>query len=126
MNLTTKTEIAGAETTVLTPKYYDILKKIVQVVLPAFITLYLGLAQLWDFPNPEKVAGSAALINTFLGVIVGISARRYVQSDASTSGEFVVTEDPGGPVGYRLALNDPPELLADQERITFKVNKVPV
>lgn len=126
MNLTTKTEIAGAETTVLTPKYYDILKKIVQVVLPAFITLYLGLAQIWDLSNPEKVAGTAALINTFLGVIVGISGRRYSQSDAGTSGEFVVTEDPGGPVGYRLALNDPPELLADQERITFKVNKVPV
>lgn len=113
------------EVRVITPVVYDWVKRFVQIILPAFSALYLGLAQLWNFPEPEKVVGTIALLTTFLGLCLGISANRYVQSNAGTSGEFVVAEDGGGPAGFRLVLNDPPELMADQERITFKVNKVP-
>jgi type III secretory pathway component EscV len=128
MSLTQKVEKTTAantttETTVITPVVYDWIKRFVQVILPAFSALYLGMAQLYDWSSPEKVVGTVALITTFLGVSLNISSGRYVQSDAGTVGEFVVNEDGGGAAGYRLVLNENPEDLANQERITFKVNK---
>lgn len=126
MSVTQKADIAGAQTTVIKPDIYDLMKKFVQIILPAFSALYLGLAQLWEWPEPEKVVGTVALITTFLGICLTISASRYSQSDAGTVGDFVVMEDGGGAAGYRLALNAEPEAMADQERITFRVQKTPV
>jgi len=124
MKVTNTVDTAGAETVVLTPQVYNFIKKLVQIVLPAFSVLYLGLSELWGFPAAEKVVGSVALLTTFLGVLIGITGARYASSDAGTSGEFVVTEDGGGASGYRLVLNADPEQLANQEKITFKVHKV--
>src|SRR5690606_8555681 len=101
----TDTEEVGEELTVLKPHVYDVLKKLVQVWLPAFSALYLGIAQQWGIPQPEKVVGTVALVTTFFGIILGVSSNRYNSSDAGTVGEFVVAEDEGGAAGYRLVLN---------------------
>ena len=114
------------QVTVMKPGVYDVVKKLVQVILPAFASLYFGLAQIWGLPAADEVVGTAALVTTFLGVSLGISHNRWKSSDAGTVGEFVVQEDGGGAAGYRLVVNEDPEAMADKERITFKVNKQPV
>lgn len=58
-------------------KVYDILKWIVQIGLPAASTLYFTLASIWGFPNTEYVVGSIAAVETFLGVVLGISTVQY-------------------------------------------------
>lgn len=58
-------------------KTYDVLKWIAQILLPALGALYFGLAQIWGFPYGEQIVGSVAVIDTFLGVILGISTSNY-------------------------------------------------
>lgn len=56
---------------------YDLLKWIAQYLLPAIGTLYFALASIWGFPYPNQIVGSITAIDTFLGVILGISTNQY-------------------------------------------------
>jgi hypothetical protein len=58
-------------------KTYDILKYIAQIVLPAIATLYFALAGIWSLPYGEEIVGTITAIDTFLGVILGISSSNY-------------------------------------------------
>lgn len=58
-------------------KVYDVLKFIAQIVLPALATLYFGLAQIWSLPYGEQVIGTIAVIDAFLGAVLGISTYNY-------------------------------------------------
>lgn len=58
-------------------KVYDVLKFICQIVLPAIGTLYFALAGIWGFPYGEQIVGTITAVDTFLGVILGISTIDY-------------------------------------------------
>jgi hypothetical protein len=58
-------------------KAYDILKYIAQIVLPAVGTLYFALAGIWGFPYGEQIVGTITAVDTFLGVVIGISNANY-------------------------------------------------
>ena len=58
-------------------KVYDILKLISLFLLPAIGTLYFALAGIWGFPYGEQVVGTITAVDTFLGVVLGISTARY-------------------------------------------------
>ena len=58
-------------------KTYDILKWIAQLLLPALGTLYFALASIWGFPYGEQIVGTITALDTFLGVILGISTAQY-------------------------------------------------
>lgn len=61
----------------LNDKTYDTLKWIAQLLLPALATLYAALAGIWGFPYGEQIVGTITAIDTFLGVILGISTANY-------------------------------------------------
>lgn len=65
----------------LSNKVYDILKYIAQIVLPALATLYFALAGIWNFPYGEEVVGTITAVDTFLGVILGISTANYKKNE---------------------------------------------
>lgn len=58
-------------------KAYDILKWIAQYLLPAAGTLYFAIAGIWGLPYAEQVVGTITAVDTFLGVILGVSAAKY-------------------------------------------------
>ncbi len=58
-------------------KTYDVLKWIAQFLLPAAGTLYFALAGIWGLPYGEQVVGTITAIDTFLGVLLGISSANY-------------------------------------------------
>ena len=58
-------------------KVYDVLKWIAIYLLPALGTLYFALASIWGFPYGEQIVGTITAIDTFLGVILGISTSQY-------------------------------------------------
>lgn len=58
-------------------KLYKILKWIAMIFLPAIGTLYFALAGIWGFPYAEQVVGTITAVDTFLGVILGISTMQY-------------------------------------------------
>lgn len=68
-------------------KTYDMLKWIAQYALPALGTLYFAIAGIWGLPYTEQVVGTITAIDTFLGVILGVSTMQYNKnvetSDAS-------------------------------------------
>ena len=61
----------------LSYKLYDILKWVAMYLLPALGTLYFALAGIWGFPYGEEIVGTLTAIDTFLGVILGISSAQY-------------------------------------------------
>lgn len=58
-------------------KLYDVLKWIAMYLLPAFGTLYFAIAGIWGLPYGEEIVGTLTAIDTFLGVILGISSANY-------------------------------------------------
>ena len=58
-------------------KVYDALKWIAMYLLPALGTLYFALAGIWDFPYAEAIVGTITAVDTFLGIILGISTIQY-------------------------------------------------
>ena len=61
----------------MSDKMYDVLKWIAQLFLPAAATLYFALANIWDLPYGEEIVGTITAIDSFLGVILGISSKAY-------------------------------------------------
>ena len=58
-------------------KLYDVLKWIAMYLLPALGTLYFALSGIWGLPYGEQIVGTITAIDTFLGVILGISTTKY-------------------------------------------------
>ena len=58
-------------------KLYNVLKWIAMLFLPALGTLYFALAGIWGLPYGEQIVGTITAIDTFLGVILGISTAQY-------------------------------------------------
>lgn len=102
---------------------YDLLKFIAQIVLPATGALYFGLSEIWGFPNGAEVVGTITVVVTFLGALLGVSAKQYSQSDARFDGtvEVVETDDTKH---FELVLDGDPYDLDTRDELVFRVNKV--
>ena len=61
----------------LSNRTYDILKWVALVFLPALGPLYFALAGIWNFPYGEQIVGTITAIDTFLGVLLGVSSMKY-------------------------------------------------
>lgn len=105
----------------LNGKVYDVLKQVAQIWLPAAGTLYFALAQIWHLPSAEEVGGTVIALDTFLGVVLGISSVGYNNSEAKFAGDLVVLANPGGPVTFSLQGNVPLEEMAKAGEVLFKV-----
>lgn len=123
--MTNPTPVPAAEAgIILKSSTYEKLRWFVQIVLPAFSALYLGLAQLWGLPEPEKVVGTIALLTTFLGVVLLISRNNFNRSDAGYDGTMVVISDPGGPKTFSMELDTSPEMLEYKDKVVFNVKNL--
>ena len=61
----------------LSTKVYDVLKWIALYFLPALGTLYFALSGIWNFPYGEQIVGTITAVDTFIGVLLGISTNTY-------------------------------------------------
>ncbi len=66
---------------------YDLLKAIATYVLPGLGTLYFALAGIWGWPYGQEIVGSLTAVDTFLGVLLTISAKSYVSETTTESEE---------------------------------------
>ena len=101
-------------------RVYDVLKWIVQIVLPAIATLYFALAQIWGLPKAEEVIGSIASITIFLGAILGISTAAYNRSDNKYDGQIIISQTDEKKL-YNLELSGDPETLDTKQSVLFKI-----
>lgn len=61
----------------LPDKWYDILKWIALICLPALATFYVALSGVWGWPYADEVAKTATAICTLIGALIGISTASY-------------------------------------------------
>lgn len=109
-----------------TNRLYDILKVVAQIVLPALATLYFTLAQVWGWKHGAEVVASITAIDTFLGVLLTMSTKKYYQTGSNFDGEVELTPEDGG-VNARLVANRSLEDLADEpgkHSIEFNIKRV--
>lgn len=105
---------------VLTDKQYNILKWIVGIVIPAVGTLYFGVAKIWNLPAGEQVLGTLIVSQAFLGALLGISTKRYKDSDARYDGTLTTTETPTKKI-VSVETNIHPDDLAKKDEVILKV-----
>lgn len=104
---------------------YEKLKQSSLYVLPALAALYFGIAQIWGLPKAEEVVGTVAVLETFLGVLLGVSNRQYENSDAKYDGSIDVAPDvsPDGDPITNLGFSLDPEGVATKDEIVLKINR---
>ena len=61
----------------LSDTWYDVLKWVCLVVLPALGVLYSVLAGLWGWPYVEEIPATIMAVEAFLGAILGVSTAQY-------------------------------------------------
>lgn len=61
----------------LSDKWYNILKWVALIVLPALGTFYFTLATIWGLPYAEQIVGTVTAVDTLLGALLGISTSQY-------------------------------------------------
>lgn len=97
---------------VLNSKVYDILKWLVQIVLPAIGACYAALAALWGFPYAEQVVGSISAICVLMGACMKVSTSNY-------TGEGTLTIDGDE---YALDLDNDASTLVGKKTVMVTVN----
>jgi len=105
----------------LSNKTYNKLKALVQIILPAFSTLYFALAAIWSLPNAEQVVATSAAFTLFLGTVLGISTRSYKNTAHPFDGTLDVSIGDTGIKTYSLELFTDPEQLDSKDVVRFKV-----
>ena len=69
-------------------KFYDVMKYVLTIAVPAFIAFYLGIANLYGLDNGEIVTGTVALVATFLGALLNISSANYRKGGGNDNGQI--------------------------------------
>lgn len=106
----------------LTNRLYDALKFVAQIFLPALGTLYFTLAGVWELPYAEQVVGTIVAVDTFLGVLLGLSTKQYEQT--KYDGEVNVVPDEVNQVtDLNFKITPDVDKLAGQKEIVLKVNR---
>ncbi len=68
-------------------KVYDVLKWVAQIALPALATLCVAVCGIWKLPYTEQIVCTVTAIDTFLGVVLGISSAQYKKNAGSSGTE---------------------------------------
>lgn len=108
--------------TLFSNKVYDVLKFVALVLLPALGTLYFTVAAITGLPYGEEVVGVIVAVDTFLGVLLGVTTAQYKNNDDRFDGEVHVQRVPGtdeSAVGFAVDSS----AVVGKDEIVLKVKK---
>lgn len=108
--------------TLFSNSVYDKLKFVALVLLPALGTLYFTIAATTGLPYGEEVVGIVLAVDTFLGVLLGLSTNQYRNNDDRFDGEVHVQRVPGtdeSTVGFAVDSRS----VVGKDEIVLKVQK---
>lgn len=106
-------------------KFYDFLKYLALLVLPALGAVYFVLTEVSELPSPTRVLGALLIVILLLGIVLTLSSRAYAVSDARFDGQMDV-QDIGDRTVVQMAFNDQDQLMAvtGKKEVVFKVNQI--
>ena len=101
---------------------YDLLKRIVTLLLPGIATLYAAIGAAWDFPNTEAVVATLAAVATFGGVLMSFSTKSWNESNSKYDGELITAgyDEITGLPDLQLKITNDPREFVDRETIRFR------
>lgn len=105
---------------VMNPGLYNKLKFTALTVLPALTTLYFAIGSVWNLHHLTEVIGTMTAVDTFLGVLIGLSAATYNKSGAGLVGHISIVQDADSK-RYILELNGEPSDIDSMKTATFSV-----
>lgn len=70
----------------LPDKWYNILKWVVVIFLPALNVAIFGLGELYGF-DAHYVCGTITIVQTFIGALIGVSTYSYNKEQAAKNDE---------------------------------------
>jgi hypothetical protein len=106
-------------------KWYNILKYVAIVALPALATFVLALFLLLGLDGGATIAGVITLTDTLLGTLLGISTKNYNRDDSNFDGFLEpngIHEDTGLP-NLKMVVTSTPEEILQGDRVRLKVRK---
>jgi hypothetical protein len=101
---------------------YNFIKWVALIVLPAAGTLYAALAQIWDLKYSTQVTNTVLAVDTFLGVIIGISSKGYTPP---TDGQLIVGTPNADIANVRMRYDIHPVDALAQGKKTFTFTLLP-
>lgn len=107
----------------LDDQMYNTMKWVAQILLPALGSLYFGIAQIWGLPAAEEVVGTIVLVDTFLGALLGLSAKAYNDANEPNAGFLTqVGNDPDtGMPHLSMTLTKTPDELLANKTVTLRI-----
>lgn len=73
---------------------YDFMKMIVQVILPAAATFYLGIDKLWLLGYANEIVTTIMTIDAFLGILMDLNKNQFTAMTLSKMVDALVNKDP--------------------------------
>jgi len=106
----------------LNNKVYNFLKWFATIFLPAVGVLYYALAEAWDIQRTFPVNATINSIVVFIGVIIGISTRKYNKQNGpeTVDGDLVVTQVDGEKY-LALGVNESIESMQSKQTVRLNV-----
>ena len=105
-------------------RWYNVLKWVALIFLPALAVLYAALAQTWGWPHESEIRLTITAVDLFLGTLLGVSTMQYNKNETNVDGDILVdmTEESSDNTGMvMLALNGHPKDLAGKRKAKFNV-----
>lgn len=101
---------------------YDLLKRVVTIILPGLGALYAALAVAWDWSNTDAVLATLAAFAVFGGVLMKFSDNSYKNSEGKYDGVLaIVGHDPDtGIPNLQLTVSASMEEVASKDSILLK------
>lgn len=114
---------------IFSEEWYQRLKFLAMILLPALTTFYATMGNIWDWPNVEEVVASTGAFDLLLGALLGISTKAYQNANVKTYvGSIVTTYREAEEEGklptrvYSLDFDsDPVETLETKDEVVFRV-----
>lgn len=104
---------------VFSNKWYDRLKWIQMIFLPAISAAILALNVQWDIPNQDRIVGTIVVVATLMGALLQKSS-----SDYEGAGDLVITTDPvDGEMYLSADLNEHPDAFKNKANVTLNIRK---
>jgi hypothetical protein len=111
-----------ASGTLVSNKFYDALKFCALIAFPAFGAAYFTLASIWGLPAAEQVVGTVTVVDTLLGVLLGVAKNQYTNSDARFAGTVTMVPN-HEEEATDLHISMKPDALSSEKEITLKVDR---
>lgn len=108
----------------LSNKVYDVLKWVCVIFLPAFGSFYLGLGAIWEeIPDTERVVATVVLLETTLGLLLGVTNVQYARNTDRFAGTIVYEGIDGPDPKVALVPKDEWKAYQDRDQVSFKIKR---